>query len=179
MIMRFLGRLFVALDQLGNVLAGGNPDNTISARVGYFANFGVKKYQWYWKALEKIINRTFWPLDGEGHCLQAYYNDAGEEFEPGGYAWIHFVLNVLIVFSCIPLFLLFHFLYIIGLVRPKENRKLKNLKKRLRASIRKLGGIESELKHTHVKGDAEALDMISEIDDKAQRIKGLIESHLA
>lgn len=29
MIMRFLGRLFVAIDQLGNVLAGGNPDNTL------------------------------------------------------------------------------------------------------------------------------------------------------
>ncbi|NAS30668.1 hypothetical protein GTQ40_06770 [Flavobacteriaceae bacterium R38] len=175
MIIRFFGRLFVAIDQLGNVLAGGNPDNTISARVGYFANFGKENYQWYWKIPEKIINTTFWPLDGKNHCLQAYFNDAGEKFDPGRCALIHFTLNTVVILSCIPLFLLFYLLYIIGLVHPKPNRKLVNLKKRLIATRRKLSGIESEFAQTHIIGDSESLALLDQIIKKAIKIKGLIE----
>ena len=113
--MGFLGNFFVAIDQLGNVLAGGNPDNTISARVGILPIRDKKNTSGYWKILQKIINTTFWPLDGSDHCLQAYYNDAGEEFQPGGYAWIHFILNILIIISCIPLFILFYLLYTVGM----------------------------------------------------------------
>lgn len=35
-IWRYFSNFFVAIDQLGNTVAGGNPDNTISARVGYY-----------------------------------------------------------------------------------------------------------------------------------------------
>ncbi|MEC3908111.1 hypothetical protein VOI54_13860 [Tamlana sp. 2201CG12-4] len=174
MIMRILGRLFVAIDQLGNVLAGGNPDNTISARVGYFANFGVKKYRWYWKMLEKVINTTFWPLDGENHCLQAYYNDAGEKFEPGGYAWIYFILNILIVLSCIPLFLLFYLLYTFGFISPKRVNRLQDLKHRLESSERKLAGIKSEFEKTKIQGDSKVLGLIDDIMTKATEIKTII-----
>lgn len=82
-VAQYLGNLFVSFDQLGNAFAGGNADNTISARVGFFANHGDKGYRWYWRMLERIINFTFWPIDGEGHCHIAYHNDADENFRPG------------------------------------------------------------------------------------------------
>ncbi len=176
--MSFIGKFLVAIDQLGNVLAGGNPDNTISARVGYFANFGVRRYRWYWKILEKIIDITFYPLDGKRHCLQAYYNDAGEEFKPGGYAWIYFFLNILIILSCIPLFVLFYLLFLLG-VRPKENIKLTNLKRRLQASDRKLAGIKSEFKFTDLLADEEALALAEAVIQKAKKIKKKIEPRIA
>ena len=36
--MSYSRNLFIAIDQLGNALGAGNPDVTVSARTGYFAN---------------------------------------------------------------------------------------------------------------------------------------------
>jgi len=76
----WLYNVLVSLDQLGNTIAGGNPDSSISARVGYFANKGASKTKTpkYWKFLENIINFTFWPVDGENHCIDAYERDCEE-----------------------------------------------------------------------------------------------------
>ena len=71
--------LLVAFDQLGNALAGGNPDVTISARIGYNANIGNTNL-WLWKVLEAIVNFTFYLVDGKGHCLQAYNFDTVEDY---------------------------------------------------------------------------------------------------
>ena len=49
--MNYLVNFFVSIDQFGNVLAGGNPDNTISSRVGYYT--------------EKYYDRTKFLLNGE------------------------------------------------------------------------------------------------------------------
>ena len=46
--------VLVAIDQLGNAIAGGNPDSTISARVGFFSEM-AKRGKSYWKGLESII----------------------------------------------------------------------------------------------------------------------------
>ena len=57
-------RLLIALDQFFNVLLlNGNPDHTISGRVGYRA---YKTGKWYWLAIEKVINTFFW-FD-KNHC---------------------------------------------------------------------------------------------------------------
>jgi hypothetical protein len=61
--MYYFRNVLISIYQLGNTICGGDPDNTISARVGYFAlvNNGPKKY--YWRTFEKVINFTFWPID--------------------------------------------------------------------------------------------------------------------
>ena len=47
--------VMVAIDQLGNAITGGNPDSTVSARVGYFSVNATKR-QALWKSLEAIID---------------------------------------------------------------------------------------------------------------------------
>lgn len=79
------------IDLLGNALTGGNPEVTVSARVGYYSKYykiryenytGKDKYQLkrnklyvlYWKTCESIIDKTFEPVDGKNHCYNAYLN---------------------------------------------------------------------------------------------------------
>lgn len=75
--------ILISIDQLGNAIAGGNPDSTISARIGYFVSccFGFVKR--YWKFMETIVNFTFLPVDGIEHCKEAYLSDQDEEFNEG------------------------------------------------------------------------------------------------
>src|SRR5512132_3657047 len=71
--------VLIAIDQLGNAIAGGNPDNTISGRVGFFASADhASKINSYWKTLERIIDFTFEPLQGPGHCYRAWKGEADE-----------------------------------------------------------------------------------------------------
>jgi len=71
--------VMVAIDQLGNALTGGNPDSTVSARVGYFSVNATKR-QAFWKSLEAIIDYAFEPVDGLRHCYQAWQADKDEQF---------------------------------------------------------------------------------------------------
>lgn len=78
--------VLVAIDQLGNAIADGNPDNTISARVGYFAsNVHKNKIKGYWKMLERIIDFSSAPIQGPGHCYNAWRAEADEIDTPGSY----------------------------------------------------------------------------------------------
>lgn len=64
--MTYLARLLIAVDQLGNVLCGGNnPDETISSAVGRKAIRGAR-----WAlVVERVIDGLFYWLTGEvGHC---------------------------------------------------------------------------------------------------------------
>lgn len=64
-IGRYLFNLLILLDQAANTLLGGDPDHTISGRVGYHATLGKP---WALKA-EKWINAIFfWQED---HCKKA------------------------------------------------------------------------------------------------------------
>ena len=89
--MIYLKNIFVSVDQFGNVLAGGNPDNTISARIGYYTPHDStdKKTRWYWLIFRDIVNFTFRPIDGKEHCHEAYHNDAGESYDEGGMGVIY------------------------------------------------------------------------------------------
>jgi hypothetical protein len=90
--------ILTAIDQLGNAIARGYPDATISARVGHFsenANHGKA----YWQALEKIIDFAFYPVDGPGHCKQATLADIHKRYRHGsdiGRA----ILGVFIIIIC-------------------------------------------------------------------------------
>ena len=61
-------------------VCGGNEDCTISATVGYYSRNNPTNY---WILLEWIINTTFYPVDGKGHCEQARLNDRNEKFKEG------------------------------------------------------------------------------------------------
>ena len=66
----YLGRLLVSLDQIGNTLADGYPDTTISARLWYLeVKRGVRTASW----LRRIVDVAFYPVDGLNHCRQAYH----------------------------------------------------------------------------------------------------------
>lgn len=94
--------LVIAIDQLGNAIAGGSADCTVSARVGYFSyrKYKNKILNGYWLALRTVIDFAFYPLDGEEHCRQAYVDDADELFIHGT-DWALAVLGV-IVFIMAP-----------------------------------------------------------------------------
>jgi hypothetical protein len=114
----YIFRLMIGIDQLGNTLAGGNPDNTISGRVGYFAEKAHISVRWYWVILEKIINFTFYPLDGPDHCKQSYNNDELEDY----YALkgiTFFIISVLVINSCVLLIPIFYFICFIKYINKK------------------------------------------------------------
>jgi hypothetical protein len=120
---KWLSNVLVAIDQLGNTLAGGKPDITISARVGYFANKAITIKLWYWKFLEYIIDVTFYPIDGKKHCLGAFYND-NECGHVHGKDWMRVILGIFVLLGCMPIFIVTWSLYLLG-HRPK-NKNINN-----------------------------------------------------
>ncbi len=133
-IWRFFSNFFVAIDQLGNAAAGGNPDNTISARVGYYNEhfYQENKVPWYWSTFQKIINTTFYPVDGPGHCHEAYHNDPGEIFDNRiTNFFIAIAATFIIIPSCVLIALLLYLLYALRIVKQKQIDRGKNLEKRL------------------------------------------------
>ena len=108
--------IFIAIDQLGNALAAGNPDNTISARVGYFASDHFEsKLKRYWKTLERIIDATFEPIKGPRHCFPAWFAEADELDSQGSYA-ARIVLAALVGVGCLVIRL---FLWLALLLHPQ------------------------------------------------------------
>ena len=103
--MKVLSNFFVSIDQLGNVLAGGNPDNTISSRVGYYTEeyYPPDKIPVKWKFFRNVINFSFYPIDGKDHCKEAYLNDAGEEFDKDTSDYVIAILATIIIPSCMEI----------------------------------------------------------------------------
>ena len=95
--------VLIAIDQFGNAVGGGNPDSTISARVGFFSENTPReehpsKYA-YWKTLQWIIDRAFYPIDGAGHCSKAAAADIHGRYERGNDI-TQFVLSVIVFIVC-------------------------------------------------------------------------------
>jgi len=59
----YIWAVFIGLDQLGNALAGGHPDMTVSARLGFLA-----AREGFWKPARRMVDWAFDPVDGEDHC---------------------------------------------------------------------------------------------------------------
>lgn len=133
--------VLIAVDKLGNTLSGGNHNSTISARVGYFSENPKNSIvgRLYWKGLEKIIDFSFKPMDGDNHCHQAYVKEGGNLFIDTGNDWMRFGLSFIIVGSClgcvIPLVYLSK--YIFGL-KPKPDILYVVFEERLEATNRQL-----------------------------------------
>jgi len=98
--MSWIKGVLIAIDQLGNAIAGGNPDVTISARTGYFANEFKTKLQFYWKTMEYIINFAFYPIDGPDHCHKAYKADEDESHKAGS-DFMRAILGLITIAACI------------------------------------------------------------------------------
>jgi len=178
--MKYLSNLFVSIDQLGNVIAGGNPDNTISLRVGFYTEKFYKKgsVPAKWQIFKQIINFAFYPIDGEGHCKQAYFNDAGEGQDDDTSDLAIAVLAIIIIPSCIVIALLLYLLYAFRIVSPKKINRTLNAKNRLTSAVNKLKGVHTELNDYKVKVDDE-LNIIIEnaektIDEISAKINGIL-----
>lgn len=65
-LVSYLLRVLISIDQLGNTLADGNPDETISSRVGRAALEG----RWWARFFaEPVIDGLFRLVAGQrGHC---------------------------------------------------------------------------------------------------------------
>lgn len=181
MFMRYLNNFFVSIDQLGNVLAGGNPDNTISSRVGYYnKHSGLnEKAPWQWRVFEKIINFTFYPIDGKDHCHEAFHNDAGEEFDNKTKNVVVAILAAFIIIpSCLLISILLYTLYAFGVVSPKFIDRNKNIKKRLNLAQAKLDGTLHELNEHKVYIDDELKEAAVKTIESAQNVHDKINGML-
>jgi len=74
--------VLIAIDQLGNAIAGGHPVTTISARVGYFSE-NTQRAKLYWQWLESLIYLAFYPVDGPNHCRKAWKSDTHQFYRIG------------------------------------------------------------------------------------------------
>ena len=100
--MSWISGVLIAIDQLGNAVAGGNPDATISARTGYFANEVDSLFKLYWQIMELIINFAFYPIDGPDHCHQEYLKDKDQHNEAGSDV-LRGILGIIVIVFCIPI----------------------------------------------------------------------------
>jgi hypothetical protein len=123
--MPYWFNILIAIDQLGNAIANGNPDNTISARVGYFASdVHSSKLKAYWKTLEWIINFTFEPVQGPGHCYHAWLAETDETDTQGSYI-ARVILGIFVGVGCLVISL---FIRLAILINPRLRFKYRALR---------------------------------------------------
>ncbi|MEW5250016.1 hypothetical protein [Microbulbifer discodermiae] len=66
----YIKNLMIAFDRLGNALADGDPDATVSGRTGHFAETATGPRGSFWRALAAMIDWGFLPWDGPDHCAR-------------------------------------------------------------------------------------------------------------
>ena len=70
MLKKYLRNILISIDQFFNTLAGGDPDMTISARLG-------RNYKGSW--LERFVDWLFkWQNRPDGHCENADWWESDE-----------------------------------------------------------------------------------------------------
>lgn len=70
-ILKYIKNILVSIDQLVNAILGGDPDETISSRLGKYRH---KKYVYY---IYKLVNFLFF-WDNK-HCESAIEADEGKD----------------------------------------------------------------------------------------------------
>lgn len=181
--MSFFQNLYnvvLSLDQLGNTLAGGDPDNTISSRLGHLNHYreegpGLKRrpdVHRYWRFLEKVVDTTFKPIDGEGHCIEAFYSDAGERFEGKTGGWALVVESILVIISCIPLFIIFRLAGLFGVKQgDPDSKRPEKVLKRLGMIEQRLQALVHELQDNEMEPLAGTIDQLDQIVNKVGEVK--------
>jgi uncharacterized membrane protein len=102
-MVRWLVNTFKAQDRFLNALCGGHADNTISARVGYHITAGGHWHSPFWRGLALMIDSTFKPIDGDGHCEQAYAQEKNYFYSHSGNDVARAILGVIVFLSCLLL----------------------------------------------------------------------------
>ena len=70
MVIKYLKNILISIDQLINTILGGDPDMTISARLGRY-------YRGTW--IERLVDWMFkWQGNKSGHCENADYWESDE-----------------------------------------------------------------------------------------------------
>lgn len=77
MIRKYLLNLLISIDQLGNAIFGGDPDETISSRIGKLKRFNDGVIPWS----SPVVKFIDWGLDkiDPNHSIDAIEEDEGEE----------------------------------------------------------------------------------------------------
>lgn len=122
--MGYVHNLLLSLDQLANTICGGNPDNTISARVGYFAEVNQNANKWYWKTTQTVIDFTYWPVDGENHCKLAFEADPEEIFNDNNGDFFRFFMSLIIIAVCIPLIVILYLGWLVARLFGSKKKKI-------------------------------------------------------
>lgn len=172
--MAYFRPLFIGVDQLLNAIAGGNPDNTISSRIGYYATHGAENQKRFWKVLEWMTDTTFWPLEGPGHCHIAYHADAGEDFDAdkiGVGVFMTFLLSL-------PFLILIAIVLwggrLLGLVKQIHIDRADAIRKRIVKTEKMLNSIIEELEE-QCENAPHLINAINNTISKAQQTKNQIE----
>lgn len=119
--MERIKNIFIWIDQLLNFLSGGNRNNTISGRVGYYANKANVSVRWFWWALQFVIDVTFYPLDGHHHCRDSWLRDKTQgDYKPTKHVWSFFLLSLFTTLACLILIVPFYILFLFGIFNKKN-----------------------------------------------------------
>lgn len=76
-IKRYIRNNFVAVDQLANAILGGDPDETISSRLGKCKENGNWFCTWFCKILTRIWQ--FFGSKQHAHCIDVIERDEGKD----------------------------------------------------------------------------------------------------
>ena len=76
-MIKYLINILISIDQLGNTLTGGDPDETISSRIGKIKRSNKGTIPWR-KPLTKIIDYGLDKID-PNHSIDAIEEDEGKD----------------------------------------------------------------------------------------------------
>jgi len=79
--------------------------------VGNYEANAIRPYVWYWNILAFVVNLTFYPWDGPGHCAQAYEKEKVNEFFYTENPVALFLLSLFTLGSCIIMAPIFWVIY--------------------------------------------------------------------
>lgn len=120
--------IFIIADKRCNWIAGGSIKNTISGRVGYYANHAYVAVVLFWLIMQGAINVTFFPFDNWGHCHQAYHSDKTKgDYKPTRRVIFFFLLTIIVFSSCLILIVPFYLCWALGFIKQKKRITLDNV----------------------------------------------------
>lgn len=93
----YLGRIGNWISKGGHTLANGDTDVTISAKCDYMVDIHGSKY---WKFLQRVVDFSFAPIDGEDHTGKAYDLDPDERYDIGVGLFQDIVCTFFILLVC-------------------------------------------------------------------------------
>ena len=113
--------IFLKADKRLNWFAGGSLTNTISGRIGYYANYAYLAVVLFWKIIQGVVNITFFPFDHWGHCRQVYDNDkTKKDYKPTKRVVFFFLLSLIVLVSCLLLIIPFYIAWALGFIKQKK-----------------------------------------------------------